>query len=440
MLARSAPRASSTVSRRRFLRGAGGALLALPLLDAFTTGPAGAGAFPRRLVIMFSANGTLADAWTPTGGETDFVLGDILEPLEPHRDDLLVLAGIDGTSSYHGPGDNAHWNGMGHMLTGTELVDLGDYNFTGGGISIDQRIAQTIGGATKFPTLELCVEDSPATVASRMSYLGPNQPAPPEPDPTAVFQRLFDGVTPDQKAQRVSVTDAVKDDFATLAPRLGAADRLKVEQHLEAVRAVEKSLLATTAVACDPVAVGRDDLRDVPAVGKDQMDLLVRALSCDLTRVVTLQWSQAVSMTRMTWLGIGDAHHDLSHMPSTDPVVHEKLSAINRWYAGELAYLLAAMKAVPEGDGTLLDHSLVVWCNELSDGEVHSRRQLPYVLAGRCGGAVKTGRFLQYGPRVGEPAPPHNDLLVAIAQAMGVDIDTFGNPAYCSGALRGLAG
>ena len=98
------------------------------------------------------------------------------------------------------------------------------------------------------------------------------------------------------------------------------------------------------------------------------------------------------------------------------------------------------MKAVPEGDGTLLDHSLVVWCNELSDGEVHSRRQLPYVLAGKCGGSVKTGRFLQYGPRVGEPAPPHNDLLVAIAQAMGVEIETFGNPAYCNGVLRGLAG
>jgi hypothetical protein len=431
---------SPAVSRRRFLRGAGGALLALPLLDAFTTGPAGADAYPKRLVIVFSANGTLADAWTPTGGETDFVLGDILAPLEPHRDDLLILAGIDGESSYHGPGDGAHWNGMGHMLTGTELVDLGNYNFSGGGISIDQRVAQTIGTTTKYPTLELCVENDPASVASHMSYLGPNQPAPPEPDPTAVFQRLFDGATPDQKAQRVSVLDAVQEDLKTLAPKLGAADRQKVEAHLDAVRSVEKSLRATQAVACDPIAVGRDDLRDVPAVGKDQMDLLVRALSCDLTRVVTLQWSQAVSMTRMTWLGITDAHHDLSHMTNSDPVVHGKLSAINAWYAGQFAYLLDAMKAVPEGGGTLLDHSLVVWCNELSDGEVHSRRQLPYVLAGRCGGAVKTGRFLPYGPFVGEPAPPHNNLLVAIAQAMGVDIDTFGNPAYCTGPLPGLAG
>jgi Protein of unknown function (DUF1552) len=439
MRARSAsPKVS--VPRRSFLRGAGGALLALPLLDAFTTGPAGAGVFPKRLVIMFSGNGTLADAWTPTGGETDFVLGDILAPLAPHREDLLILAGIDATSSYHGPGDGAHYNAMGHLLTGTELIDLGDYNYTGGGISIDQRIAQAIGATTKLPTLELSVEQNPATVLSHMSYLGPNQPMPPEPDPTAVFQRLFDGATPDQKAQRVSVLDAVKGDFATLAPRLGTADRLKVEQHLEAVRAVEKSLLATTAVACDPVAVGRDDLRDVPAVGKDQMDMLVQALSCDLTRVVTLQWSQAESMTRMTWLGIPDAHHDLSHMTNSDPVVHGKLSAINQWYATELAYLLAAMKAVPEGDGTLLDHSLVVWCNELSDGEVHSRHQIPYVLAGQCCGAVKTGRFLQYGALVGEPPPPHNDLLVAIAQAMGVDLDTFGNPAYCSGMLRGLTG
>lgn len=409
--------------------------LALPLLDAFTARTADAVPFPKRLVVVFTPNGTVADAWTPSGGEHDFVLGEILSPLAAHRDDLLILSGIDGESSYHGPGDNAHWNGMGHMLTGTELVDLGNSVFWGGGISVDQLVAQRIGGSTRFPSLELAVEPNPGQVASRMSYLGAGRPVPPESDPTALFHRLFGGITPDLQARRQSVLDAVKGDIASLSPRLGAADRQKLSTHLDAVRAVEKSLFAGPAVACDAISIGRDDVRDMPAVGKDMIAMLVRALACDLTRVVTLQWSEAVSMTRMTWLGIDDAHHDLSHLPIADPVVKSKLVAINRWYAGQFAALLDAMKAVPEGDGTLLDHSLVVWCNELGDGAIHSRRALPYVLAGRCGGALTTGRFLRYGEAVGQPAPPHNDLLTAICRAMDVAVDSFGNPAYCTGAL-----
>jgi len=429
--------------RRRFLRGAAGAAgaaLALPLLDAFVPAKARAATFPKRLVVVFSANGTVPDAWTPTGTETNFTLSDILAPLAPHQDQLVVLAGIDAESSYHGPGDNSHWNGMGHMLTGTELVDLGGSVYWGGGISVDQFLAAQIGQKTRFPSIELAVEDAPATVASRMSYLGAGQPVPPEPDPTKVFHRLFDGLTPAQIDQRRSVLDSVKDDYATLAPKLGAADRQKIDAHLDALRAVEKGLEKSGPVTCAGPEIGRDDVRDVPACGKDQMDMLVRALACDLTRVATLQWSISVSMTRMTWLGITDAHHDLSHQSLDDPSVHDKLVQINRWYAGQLAYLLAAMRAVPEGDGTLLDHSLVVWCNELALGQVHSRRGMPYVLAGGAGGAIKTGRFLQYGTAAGQPAPPHNNLLVSICRALDVDVMTFGNAAYCTGPLAGLLG
>jgi hypothetical protein len=429
---------SQRFPRRLFLRGAAGAALALPLLDAALPQKAAASPFPKRLVIFFSANGTVTDAWTPSGIGTTFTLGEILAPLAPHQDDLVVVQGVDGVSSYHGPGDGAHWNGMGHMLTGTELVDGGDGTYWGGGISVDQRVAEVVGAATPFPSLELAVEENPATVLSRMSYLGAGQPVPPEPDPTAVFRRLFDGQTPAQRAQRQSVLDAVKDDYASLAPRLGAADQQKIEAHLEAIRAAEKSILATRPITCAPPDVGRDDLADIPAVGKDQMDMLVRALACDITRVATLQWSQAESMTHMTWLGIPDAHHDLSHQPLADPTVHAKLSRINHWYASQFAYLLAAMKAVPEGDGTLLDHSVVVWCNELSLGEMHSRRNLPYVLAGKCGGAITTGRFLRYGSTQGEPAPPHNDLLLSLCHAMDVPDASFGNPAYCTGPLPGL--
>jgi hypothetical protein len=362
------------------------------------------------------------------------VLGDILAPLAPRQKDLVVLSGIDAESSYHGPGDASHWNGMGHMLTGTELVDVGGGVFWGGGISIDQFLAQKIGGQTRLPSLELAVEDGPGNVASRLSYLGAAQPVPPEPDPQKVFQRLFGGLTPEQIARRKSVLDTVKDDYGALAPRLGSADRKKIEAHLDALRAVEKSVTSAPPQTCDGPAIAAADLADMPAIGKDQMDLLVRALACDLTRVVSLQWSRAVSMTRMTWLGISEAHHDLSHLSLDDADVRQKLVAINRWYSNQFAYLLDALDAVPEGDGTLLDHTLVLWCNELSVGQVHSRRSLPYVLAGRAGGALKTGRFLQYAA----PAPPHNDLLVSLCRAMEVDVSTFGNPAYCNGPLPGL--
>jgi len=303
---------------------------------------------------------------------------------------------------------------------------------------VDQFIAKHIGGTTKLPSLELCVEDNPATIASRMSYLGPVQPVPPEPDPQRVFDRLFGTISPDLRQKRHSVLDAVGEDLGALEGRLGASDRQKIHAHLEAVRAAEKRLYAPDpGVSCGTLELGRYALSDVPAIGKEQMDLLVLALSCDLTRVVTLQWSQAVSMTRMGWIGITEPHHTISHMPGNDPTVRSKLIQINHWYATQFAYLLAAMKAVPEGDGTLLDHSLLLWCNELSDGEHHTRRDMAYVLAGGAGGALKTGRYLEY---LGNTRPAHNDLLVSLCQAMEVNVSTFGNPAYCHGPLIGLLG
>ncbi len=423
------------VPRRRFLRGLAGGALALPLLSSLDSRSARAAPPPKRLIVFFSANGTIADAWRPIGGEKDFVFSEILAPLAPHRDQLLILGGIDAESSYHGPGDNSHWNGMGHMLTGTELVDLGGGTFSAGGISVDQHLAAKIGGATQLASLELAVEASPSTVSSRLSYLGAAQPVPPESDPQKVFHRLFGGPSPALRAQRKSVLDAVGDDLGTLTPTLGRADQLKLEAHLDAVRDVEKRLYISPAPTCGTIELGRFDINDLPAIGEEQMDLLVLALACDLTRVVTLQWSQAVSMTRMTWLGITDPHHTLSHYPVTDPVARAKLVQINRWYATQLAYLLQAMKSVPEGDGTLLDNSVVLWCNELGEGSTHSRRNVPYVLAGSAGGHLKTGRFLDFQ---GPEKPWHNDLLISLCQAMDSNDSAFGNPAYCHGPIGAL--
>src|SRR5689334_18574771 len=196
---------SPRLPRRSLLCGLAGATIALPFLEGLTTRDARAGAFPKRLVIFFTPNGTIADAWRPSGTGTDFTLGEILAPLAPYKDDLVILRGLEVESSYHGPGDDSHWNAMGHMLTGTELIDLGGGVYWGGGISVDQFIAKHIGGTTKLPSLELCVEDNPATIASRMSYLGPVQPVPPEPSPVRVYDRLFGALPPELRQKRHSV-------------------------------------------------------------------------------------------------------------------------------------------------------------------------------------------------------------------------------------------
>jgi hypothetical protein len=458
-----------TLSRRAFLRGAGSVAISLPLLeimgcssrtgrsiDVGGTGEARAAAtgFPARLVVMFSANGTIGERWRPSGGELDFVLSPILAPLAPHREQLLILDGLDLLSARHGPGD-AHQKGMGQLLSGIELQpgtqfvgNGGELAGWGGGITIDQLIAGAIGASTKFKSLELAVQPFAATVWSRLSYAGPGQPIPPEDDPAKAFTRLFGELGADpfglerQRFLRHSILDAVGDDYARLATRVGQEDRIKIDAHLAAIRDIEArldtggQLGGACAVPPVPGALDLNANDSYPAIGKLQTDLLVMALTCDLTRVASLQWSTSVSNRVFTWLAspASEGHHDLSHRGDSDVAAIDFLTAINTWYAQRLADLCTAMKAVPEGDGTLLDHTTILWCNELGRGNNHSLDDAPFVLAGGACGALRTGRYLRYdGDR------PHNDLLVSLAQTMGLtDVTTFGNPAYCTGPLPDL--
>jgi len=441
----------SDLSRRTLLAaGAGG--LAVPWLEALAPRAARADvpAYPKRFIVFFSPNGTVAKNWEPTwtGSTTDFQLSPILAPLEPHRRDIVVVQGVD----QQGGGGDGHQNGIGGMLTGA-MLNPG--RFSGGaggssgwasGISVDQRIARAVGQDTRFQSLELGVQVGAADNRGRMCYAGPDQPLPPEDDPARVFARVFADLTRDPgelarvRAHRKSVLDRVAGRYQRLSARLGEGDRRKLEAHLAAIRDIETRLdidpgaratCRAPSVALQPGAAGLNDA--FPAVGKLQMDLLVMALACDLTRVASLQWSRAVSQVRFSWLAIAEGHHDLSHLGDENEVAQDKLMRINRWYAEQLAYLIAAMKAVPEGDGTLFDSSLILWCNELAKGNVHSRKDAAYVLAGRAGGAIKTGRYLRYDGNV-----PHNDLLVSLVNAMGVDDTTFGRPDWCTGPLPNL--
>ena len=431
------------ISRRKLL-GASAALAGTALLprSVWAATPP-----PKRLVVVFSANGTIFDSWLPTGTETSFTLSPILSALAPFQKKLLILNGINVKSAGYGPGDD-HMKGMGHMLTGIELLSGTTMGGAGtpagfaGGISIDQRIVADVGQNTRFPSLEFGVMVQNSDVWARMIYSGANQPLPPMEDPVAAFARVFGGtnLSAAQAAvllkRRQSVLDYVQGSLTGLSGRIGADDNVRVQQHLSSVQQVEKQLLAQTG-ACSPPTVATTDLTNVanyPAIGKTQMDLLVASLACDQTRVASLQWSHSVSDIPMPWLNISTGHHTLSHTADTDTTDQTSLVQINTWYAQQFAYLLQGLDAVTESDGsTLLDNCLVLWINELSKGNIHSHQPLPVVIAGGAGGALRTGRLVTYSPQ-----QPHNNLLVSIANVMGTSITTFGNPAYCTGPLPNL--
>lgn len=404
---------------------------------------------PKRVVFVFSANGTIYDQWVPSGSETSFTLSTILKPLAPFQRKLVVLDGIDVKSARNGPGDD-HMKGMGHMLTGTELLPGNTQGGAGtpagfaGGISIDQRIVKDVGTSTRFPSLELGVFVNSSDVWSRMIYAGANQPLPPMEDPVKVYARIFSSAQQSAAElaklmkRRQSVLDHVQGTLTTLGGKVSADDRVRIQQHQESVREIERQLLAQAA-ACTPPAMpmqlSLNDENNYPAVGKLQMDMLVTALACDQTRVASLQWSHSVSQIGFPFLGITQGHHDLSHKDDSDTASQDALVKINTWYAEQFAYLLGKLDAVMEPDGTtLLDNTMVVWVNELAKGNIHSHNPLPVVIAGSCQKAIRTGRYVKFAQ-----SQPHNNLLVSIANAMGVPLTTFGNPAYCTGSLTGLA-
>jgi hypothetical protein len=332
----------------------------------------------------------------------------------------------------------------GHILDGTA-----------GGPSVDQVIAQKIGGETKLRSLELGVESTISDLepmVTRMSYGGPGDPRTPLDDPQQVFVRLFGDTLATQAEiealhkQRRSVLDGVLAEFNAINAKLGYDDRLKLERHAAAIRDLEHQLeIGAGAVLDCEVPAGPPDVsveiydcvRDTrptkcvtgfAEIGKAQMDLMVLALSCDLSRVVSLQWSTAESTTVHSHLGHSDEHHLMSHdIVAKGPLMTE----VNTWYSQQFAYLLSELKKIPEGDGTLLDHTLLFWPNELSQAEVHDRRRLPYVLAGKASGKLQTGRYLKYD------AQPHNQLLCSFLNLFDIPSTGFGEPDF-PGTLAGL--
>jgi hypothetical protein len=453
------------LDRRRFLQGLGGAMMLpfVPLLDVHATsaGP------PRRIVFLFSGNGTIHESWAPKMEGGKLALSPILAPLERFQSRLLVVDGLNHSVVIDKSDRTGHAAGMNTALTGRNNKILDPKNplrSLATGESVDHYLASKIGGDTKLRSIECGVQvQAYSTENAALSYRGPLQPILPESSPYRVFDRLFRDFSPRTVAARASVDDGLADrrrvldvvsrDLDALRAQLPEDDRVKMEAHIGAVRALDHSLSTSVGEAAasscrrpelgPPVDVWKND--EIPAIAKLQMDLLVMALACDLTRVGTIQFGRAGATHRFNWLGPEFAtdpalpatdgatgFHALAHKEA-DPRCRAKLVKIHRWYAEQLAYLLERLAAVPEAGGTMLDNTVVVWFNELGTGGDHGHERTPWVIAGNARQYFKTGQVASF------PKQPHNRLLLTLCHAMGVDDASFGDPDYCrAGPLTGV--
>jgi len=463
------------VSRRQLLRALGVGAAASPLIPLLNAS-AQMAPRPKRLILLFTPDGcpakdysTMVD-WKPVGTETSFNFGPLHMPLEPFKAKIVVPWGLKLTAG--GAGEQ-HAYGMAGLWSGTTLpepnngasFDGGNGHLTGWGAapSIDQIVAEAYGAGmpyakpstdanqeTRYRSIALGVQCGSPNSVTRMIYTGVNAPVHPEVSPKAAFDRYFMGVTPSgttptedpavtrARAEQHAVVDLLKGDLSRIKKRVGAADYQKIDAHLEGVLAIERRILppptTPTTIGCtippSPMNLTANNA-NYPAQVTQMFDIATNILACDVTRILTIQLSRGFSNVTHTWLGHTSAHHTMSH----DGVDRRtELTAIDDWYAKQVAYFLGKLDAVNEGSGTLLDNTLLVWGRELGNTS-HNMGRTPFIIAGKAGGALRTGRFLNYDNQ------EHAKLLVSIAQAMGVStLTSVGNRVMNSGPLSGLLG
>jgi hypothetical protein len=433
-------------NRREFIRDLGISAAAIPfILNLPSLGFANQRGRKQRLVILFSPNGVVPWTFWPDEEGTSFQLKESLKPLEPFRDRTLILHGVG--DQLRGDGDN-HMRGMGCLLTGIELFPG---NIQGGsdtpagwakGISIDQEIKNHLQARsetrTRFGSLEfgVMVPDR-ADTWSRMVYAGPNKPIAPIDDPYQMFAKLY-GRMKDQESLK-SILDDVQDDLRKVRSVVSVEDRRLLEEHATFVREMEQEIQDTgsrdVGHAVPELEPGvKHENAQMPKISKMQIDLMVNAFAADFARVATLQYTNSVGQARLRWVGVDESHHELSHHPDSNRKSQESLTKINQWYCQQMAYLAKRLAETlePGGPGSLLDHTLIVWTNELGKGNSHTLNNIPFVLVGN-GLDFRMGRSLKY------KNVAHNRLLLALAHGMGHPIERFGNPNLCgAGVLTGL--
>ena len=426
------------IPRRSVLRGIG-ATLALPLLDGMvpalsairTTAARGM----RRFGVVYVPNGMAMEHWTPTGEGTTFEFSPILQPMAPFRDRTLVLTGLNP-----GPGGGAHAGASTKFLTGVagRMTDGAEIH---SGTSIDQLLGKELGQYTQLSSLELaldgrdfagsCDAGFSCAYTNTISWRTPTTPLPMENNPRVVFERLFGDSGSTDPAVRLarlkedrSILDSVTEKVADLQQGIGPEDRHKIGQYLDAVRDVERRIQKAEEQSARELPLVQQPA-GIPATFEEHMrlmfDLQLLAYQTDLTRVASFMVGREISGRTYNQIGIPDAHHPLSHHLD-DPVKIGIMSKINTYHVVLFAEFVEKMRSTPDGDGSLLDHSLLLYGAGMSNSNAHAAINLPVMLVGGAGGGLEGGRHITYP----EDTPMAN-LLMAIMDALGVPMDQVGD-------------
>jgi hypothetical protein len=442
------------IPRRTFLRGVG-ATLALPLLDGMIPAFGAPSATPTRLSFVYTPNGKRMELWTPKTGTpaakgAGFELTPTLEPLAPFKDQMLVLSGLSANEGRRIEGEVAgdHSRASGSYLTGAHPRQTPDKAVAG--VSMDQIAARELGKQTQLASLELGIENEvlgsceagySCVYANTISWRTPTTPMPVEPQPRAVFERLFgdsDSTNPAERLAQIrenrSILDFVTKAANRLSSGLGPSDRNKINEYLEAIRDVERRIqLAEEQSSRELPELSRP--AGIPARFDDHakimFDLQVLAFQSDMTRVSTFMTGHEMSGQAFPEIGVPDPHHAMTHH-NGDPEKIGKVIEIDRYQSQVFSYFIEKLRATPDGDGTLLDHAMVVYGGALSDGNMHYHNNLPLLLLGGGSGHIQGGRHVVYPQDT-----PVANLWLALLEILGIPLDRLGDS---TGKLTGLAG
>ena len=435
----------TAIPRRTLLRGLG-ATLALPFLDGMVPALSALGttaAKPiNRFGVFYTPNGIMMPSWTPATEGAGFAFTPILKSLEPFRDHLLVLSGLNSKP----PAGDTDGGGAPHARAATRFLTDIRPKFTMGsdlhaGASIDQMLARELGKHTELASLELSLESTESAGAcdpgyscaytSTISWRGPETPLPMENNPRTVFERLFgDGGSTDPAAriarmqQQRSILDSITQKVTSLQRGLGTGDRAKLGEYLESVRDVERRIQNAEAQRFDNLPVV-DHPAGIPATfeehAKLMLDLQVLAYQCDLTRVITFMVGREFSGRQYPEIGVSDAHHPISHhMGDANKIAN--VTKINTYHAQMFAYYLERLRATNDGDGSLLDHMTLIYGAGMSDSNAHDPLNLPVIVAGGGAGNLKGGRHIKYPKDT-----PLADLHVTLLGQLGIPLTKIGD-------------
>lgn len=445
-----------SLSRRAMLKGVG-VSLALPLLESMgisssfaADGVKTASGAPVRMAFMYVPNGIHMQTWTPAVEGNEYQLPWTMEPLQAFKGQLNILTGLTQQKAFaNGDGGGDHARALATFLTGTQArkTDGADIR---AGVSVDQLAALELAKYTRFPSLEIgcdpaatsgnCDSGYSCAYSSNIAWRSESQPVPKEVNPKLVFERLFSNGRPGESEEarlrrekyNKSVLDFVTADAKKLQSKLGGADRRKLDEYLNAVRELELRIEKSR---------NHDDLPEVSKKKPDGIpsqhsehirllgDLMVLAFQTDTTRVSTFVLANEGSNRSYPEVGISDGHHELSHHESKEEKL-EKIRKINRFHVEQLAYILGRMQEIREGEGTLLDNTMLIYGSGIGDGNRHNHDDLPILLAGGGGGTISTGRHIKY-----ENGTPMTNLYLSMLDRVGAKVESLGDS---NGRLSGL--